>query len=189
MKIVIDAGHGLYTPGKRAPDDSMREWSFNSATATELEKMLKTHKSVEVLRVDDVTGATDVPLRERCKKANEFKGKLYISIHANASGFKWSSAHGIETFVRNDVYALRGEAFLIAEAVQKNLVALTGRRDRGVKGDGYGFHVLRGTKMPAILVECGFMTNTEELKLLKSSQYRSQVAKAIYDAVSKIYKL
>ena len=61
VKIVIDAGHGFNTPGKRSPDDE-REWSFNNKVAQYAIAKLKTYKDVEILRVDDPTGKTDVPL-------------------------------------------------------------------------------------------------------------------------------
>ena len=64
VKIVIDAGHGFNTPGKRSPDDE-REWSFNNKVAQYAIAKLKTYKNVEILRVDDPTGKTDVPLKTR----------------------------------------------------------------------------------------------------------------------------
>src|SRR5690606_26580965 len=104
-----------------------------------------------------------VLLKERTDKANAWKADLFVSIHANAAGDGgWNSAQGIETFV----YKTRPPAAVdLANAVQRNLVHMTGRPDRGVKSKD--LHVLRETRMTAILVECGFMTNREEVELLK----------------------
>ena len=57
--VTIDAGHGVNTPGKRAVDDSFREWQINDAVADYLQPMLES-KGITVYRVDDTTGQTDV---------------------------------------------------------------------------------------------------------------------------------
>ena len=88
VKIVIDAGHGFNTPGKRSPDDE-REWSFNNKVAKYAIAKLKTYKNVEILRVDDPTGKTDVPLTTRTSLANEWQADVYASIHHNTLADKW----------------------------------------------------------------------------------------------------
>jgi len=185
MKIVIDAGHGPETPGKRSPDGSLREYQFNSVVARYVaDELLHGYEGVEIMftHADD----RDVPLSERTKKANAWKADLFISIHANAAGdgTAWTSAQGIETYV----YTSRPPAAVkLANAVQRRLVEATGRKDRGVKADN--LHVLRETKMTAILVECGFMTNREECELLKSDTYRRKCAEAIVRGIAEIYGL
>lgn len=182
MKFVIEGGHGPDTPGKRTPDGSMREFHFNSAVARYVRDGLMQYEGVEVLftHADD----RDVPLKERTDKANAWKADAFFSIHANAFGSDWNDANGIETFV----YTSRPAAAVkLAEAVQRTLIRATGRRDRGVKaGD---LHVLRETKMPAILIECGFMTNRQEAELLKSDQYRRKCAAAIVQGIAEVYGL
>src|SRR5690606_28846364 len=98
MKIVIDAGHGPETPGKRSPDGSLREYQFNSAVARYVIDELKEYENVKLLSThrDD----RDVPLKERTDTANAWGAELFVSIHANAAGDGgWNSAQGIETFV------------------------------------------------------------------------------------------
>lgn len=182
MKIVIDAGHGPQTPGKRCPDDSMREYTFNSATANYVAEALKNYEDVEYIKVYE--DGRDVPLKERTDRANAWNANAYVSIHANASGSDWSTAHGIETFVYTTPSAA---SVTLAEAVQRNMVKATGLSDRGVKKDD--LHVVRETKMPAILVECGFMTNHDEAALLKSDQYRKTCANAIVKSLVDTYGL
>jgi len=183
MKIVIDAGHGPETPGKRSPDGSLREYQFNSVVARYVaDDLLHGYEGVEILMTH--SDARDVPLKERTDKANAWKADLFVSIHANAAGEGWGSAQGIETYV----YTTRPAAALkLAEAVHRNLIRATGRPDRGVKTAN--FHVLRETKMPAILVECGFMTNREECELLKSDAYRRKCAEAIVAGIVETYGL
>lgn len=181
MKIAIDAGHGPNTPGKRSPDGSLREFQFNSAVAKYLISLLHEYEGVETLSVfaDDV----DVPLFMRTNIANDRKADLYLSIHANASGDTWSDAEGIETYI----YATGGIAEEVAKTIHPILVARTKRKDRGVRVAN--FHVLRETKMPAVLFECGFMTNKQEVELLKSDEYRRKVAEALAEGVAEYYHL
>mgnify|MGYP001350294835 CR=1 FL=1 len=184
MKIVIDAGHGPDTPGKRSPDGSLREYQFNSAVARYVaDTLLHGYEGVEILmtHADD----RDVPLKERTDRANAWGADVFVSIHANAYGDGgWNDAKGIETFV----YETRPPAAVaLANAVQRQLVRATGRPDRGVKSAN--FHVLRETRMTAILVECGFMTNRTEAELLKSDEYRRKCAAAIVAGIAETYGL
>lgn len=182
MKIVIDAGHGPNTPGKRAPDDSMREYHFNSATARYVIENLREYDCEVLTTFED---SRDVPLTERTRKANDWKADVFVSIHANAYlGNQWCNAEGIETFVYPTV---TGKAVTLANAVQRKLIATTGLRDRGVKRED--FHVLRETNMPAILIECGFMDNQRELALLKSDAYRRKCAKVIAESIMEVFRL
>jgi N-acetylmuramoyl-L-alanine amidase len=182
MLIVIDAGHGPNTPGKRTPDGSMKEYDFNSAVANYLRDELAKYENVRTHFTH--SDREDVPLKRRTDEANRICADLFVSIHANAAGANWSSAEGIETFV----YKTRPrEAVALAEKVQAQLIASTGRKNRGVKTAD--FHVLRETKMTAILVECGFMTHREEAALLKSDDYRRKVACAIARAIAEQYGL
>lgn len=184
MNIAIDAGHGPQTAGKQSPDGSLREFQFNHAAAGYVRELLQQYVQVQTRMMHAEDGSRDVPLKERTDAANRWRADLYISIHANASGSSWSSAEGIETYV----YTSPSSASLrLAEAVQRQLVNRTGRRDRGVKRAN--FHVLRETAMPAILVECGFMTHPEEVRLLQADSYRRLCAQAIAAGVAEVYGL
>jgi N-acetylmuramoyl-L-alanine amidase len=184
MKIMLDAGHGYNTAGKRTIDGSMREWEFNNAVALLARDLLKDYQGVEIHLAHDATGKADVALKKRTDYANASGCDVYVSIHANAIGNSWNDAQGIETFV----YPTKPkEAVALAEKMQRNLCVYTGRRNRGVKVAD--FHVLRETKMTAVLLECGFMTNKEEAELLKTKTYRVKCAKAIADALIAQYSL
>jgi hypothetical protein len=97
LKIVISAGHGPETPGKRSPD-GFREFSFTYPTAEYVCQYLNEYENVQILKVYDKN--RDVPLSERTNKANSWGADLYQSIHANAFGNDWNDAHGIETLVK-----------------------------------------------------------------------------------------
>lgn len=183
MKIILDAGHGLNTPGKRTPTDSMREFHFNSEVANYTRDVLKNYEC-QVEFAHDPTGKVDIPLGKRTDYANRFGADVYVSIHANAFGSTWNNANGIETYVYK---TNPKESRALAEYVQKKLIAKTGRSNRGVKTAD--FQVLRETKMTAILAECGFMTNQTEASLLKSTDYRLKCAYAIAESLIDYYKL
>lgn len=185
MFIAIDAGHGPETAGKRTPDNTMKEYEFNSAVATEVEKILKANK-IRTLRTD--SDKLDVELRDRCKKANDAKCDYFISIHANASGDVWSNASGIETFIKGDnpIKSEYEKSFDMASRIQKSLVDLTKAKNRGIKTSN-SLYVLNATRMPALLVECGFMTNREESLRLKNPQYRLLCAQAIAKPIVELF--
>ncbi|MBT2693607.1 N-acetylmuramoyl-L-alanine amidase [Bacillus sp. ISL-55] len=182
MKIMLDAGHGYNTPGKRSPD-GMREYEFNRAVANYAKQLLADYKNVTVYFSH--SDQRDVSLKARTDKANSLNVDIFVSIHANAfGGGGWSNVGGIETFV----YPTRPPvAYQLAQKIQRHLVIATGLDNRGVKTAD--FHVLRETKMDAVLVECGFMTNRNEIKLLRSETYRKTIAEGIVKALAEQFKL
>lgn len=184
LKISLSAGHGFDTPGKRTPD-GMREWYFNSVVVKYMMAMLAEYDAVAVLRLDDPSGVKDIPLKERSDRSISWGAHVHIDIHANAYGNGWNDANGIETYVLSKK---ESESDKLANVVQENLIKYTGLRSRGVKEGN--LHMIREPKAKAkILVEAGFMTNKKEADLLKSDEYRKTVAKAIVDALVKVYGL
>ena len=180
ITISIDDGHGAETPGKRTPkfaDGSvMKENEFNKIVAGYLEVALK-RCGFAVVQTSPENN--DVPLSVRAKRANNANSDLHISVHANAYGNSWNGANGIETFVYNlhDTRSTRA-----AKAIQKEMIKATELHDRGVK-ENPNLYILNSTKMPAVLVECGFMTNKKEAALLRSDSYRRTIAEAICKGV------
>ena len=181
MKIMIDAGHGYKTPGKSSPD-GLKEYEFNRSVAEYLKDSFTDYDTDLFFAHSD---SYDVPLEERTNRANSLGVKLYISIHANAAGNgDWHKASGIESYIHTSKPA---EALSLATKIQGNLISSTGLYDRGIKTAD--FHVLRETKMTAVLIECGFMTSANDIKLLKSEHYRKQCAQAIAKAIIACYSL
>ena len=170
-KIIIDAGHGPQTAGKRSPDGTLREFMFNEAVAMRLKKLLIAEGITVIFSHDNTR---DVSLSERITLANKLKVDAFVSIHANAYGTDWNAANGIETYT---CIQPSKASVVMTTQVQQALQMHTSRKDREVKKGN--FAVLRETTMPAILVECGFMTNKEEANLLKSQSYQQQCAQAI----------
>lgn len=181
MKIMLDAGHGPNTRGKRSPD-GMIEFEFNQSVATIMGEQLKEYEGVIVYNAHDSN--RDVPLVERTARANRLNVDLYFSIHANAFRGTFGNHSGIETYV---YLSKPQEAFALAKEIQKELINATKLRNRGVKTAD--FHVLRETKMTALLVEHGFMDSRIDLPKLKSSSFRKLCAKTNVRTIAKFYNL
>jgi len=180
--VLIDPGHGAETPGKCSPDGSLREYEFNRDVSRRLQKQLQSAGIDSRLTVSD---NTDMPLIKRTNLARELKKRGYdvllVSIHANAAGKGWGPAQGIETFTNDDAQRL-------ADLIQRRLVEVTGRRNRGVKKAD--LHITRETArygIPGVLCELGFMTNKDECTLLKTPDYREKCAVAIAQAIFQLY--
>jgi N-acetylmuramoyl-L-alanine amidase len=184
MKLIaIDDGHGMETPGKRTPLFSgtttyMHENEFNNAVA----QMLKTNLEkcgFNTLMV--APGNTDIPLKVRTDTANNAKADLYISIHANALNGRWGEQRGVSTYH----YPNSRESNLAAIIIHRQLIKGTKQKDRGVLTAD--FHVLRETTMPSVLVECAFMDNIEEAKLLMSDAFRRECADELTKGICEFF--
>jgi len=176
--VAIDNGHGLNTPGKQTPifpDGTItKEWEFNYPTAKKLGSLLEA-QGIKVIYVSPTE--QDTLLKHRTDLANQAKADLFVSIHYNGYRGVWGSHGGIETYH----YPGAEKGYALATSVQKELIKKTGWRDRGVKTAD--FHVLRESKMPAILVECGFMDNPEEAALMVEESHQNRCAEAIYQGI------
>ncbi|BAQ08828.1 N-acetylmuramoyl-L-alanine amidase [Bacillus sp. OxB-1] len=185
VKIVLDAGHGFNTAGKRSPDGE-REWSFNNKVLLACEAKLREYKGLEILRVDDPTGKTDVPLKTRTDRANNWGADVYVSIHHNALSGKWHSGGGIETFTMDHPRA-NPKSVEVAKAVHPRIVKSMVLRDRGIKK--MNLHVLRETNMPAILTEGGFMDSTIDIHSMRNKTNLEAQGEAIAEGLAAYFKL
>lgn len=177
-KIAIDAGHGLYTRGKRCmkklDSKETREWTLNDRIADKLERLLASY-DCEVLRVDDTTGLTDVSLSNRTKKANNWGADIYISIHHNA-GANGGSAGGTEVYY----YSSKAERKAQATNLYNNIVNMTklvGNRSSKVIKKGYA--VLKNSKMRAFLIEDGYMDSRVDVPVILSEAHADKTAQGI----------
>lgn len=161
IKVFIDPGHGGSDPGAVG---RIKEADYTLPYALELSRILSSLGfQVSYSRTTNAT----VSLSDRCKMANQANTDYFISIHFNAGG-----GTGIETHA----LAPGGNAEKLAKAVQSALIEYTGMRDRGVKFSN--FQVLRDTKMPAILIEGGFVDSADADKI-KTEAYRQNFVRGI----------
>ena len=160
--VVIDAGHGGFDRGG-IPRQRIAEKDMTLDVALRLRSILqKAGYRVVMTRDSDVF----VTLGNRIGLANSYRDAIFICIHFNSA--TRAGANGIETyFYGRDSYAL-------ASAIHYNLVGNTSTPNRGVRRRGY--YVLRKARVPAVLVECGFLTNPAEGRNALSSGYRQSLA-------------
>jgi N-acetylmuramoyl-L-alanine amidase len=178
FKIAGCAGHGFNTPGKRTPDDE-REWSFNNEVIVTFEEALSQYEDVEFLRTDDRTGKTDVPLKTRTDKANNWKADIYISFHHNANTGKWGSWTGTETYT---YLGSNPKSEKLASMVHPRIVKVYGLKDRGMKKAN--FHIVRESHMPSILIEGCYMDSTIDIVKLRDHNVLKSVGYAVAEGVA-----
>jgi N-acetylmuramoyl-L-alanine amidase len=209
IRIVLDAGHGgwdLGTVGRKG----LLEKDLVLDIVQRVGDLIQGGLGAEVIytRQDD----SYVALEKRAEIANLSKADLFVSVHANYSGD--SSARGAETYYTNTYSSVRArpretdpedkslqnvnwtnvdirekvqESRQFAASVQRSLYSMLaakipGIRNRGVKKASYV--VLTGTSMPAILAEVSFVSSPEDESKLKSSEYRQQIAEALYKGIA-----
>ncbi len=165
MRVFLDPGHGGKDPG--AVGHELKEKDLTLAIALKVGSILKDHGlQVHYSRTTDVY----VSLEDRAKRANQLNANIFISIHINSA--KNISARGVETFH----YPGSTEGKGLATAIQNSLVSSNiFSHDRKVKTANHA--VTRLTKMPACLVELGFIVNTLDAQLLRTKQ--PKIAQAI----------
>ena len=155
--VVVDAGHGGDDPG--ATWSGIHEKRICLDVALRVESALRARGvNVIMTRRSDRT----VSLDSRAEMANRHQRAVFVSIHFNASRDR--SVSGIETHYRSDT------GRVLAGAIQKSLDRQVTGVNRGI--DWEDFKVLRETKMPAVLVECGFISNRAEAARCSSTAHR-----------------
>jgi N-acetylmuramoyl-L-alanine amidase len=173
MKVLIDNGHGSNTPGKRSPDGRLREYAYTREIASRLEMELRKN-GIDAERI--VKEEIDVPLAERCRRANEYKASeaILVSIHCNAAGngSDWMSARGWEAWTSVGKTKADKLATCLYEDAEHCLPGMKIRKDMtdGDPDKESGFYILKHTKCPAVLTENLFQDNKEDVEFLLSEE-------------------
>lgn len=183
IKIGLDAGHGINTPGKRTPNGE-REWSFNNKVTLATIEKLNQYENVQVIRLDDPTGNTDIPLTNRTNKANAERVNVLVSIHHNANSGVWGAWGGTETYTYKGVYPSTER---LAKMIHYRVVKAIGLRDRGLKKAD--FHMLRASNMEAVLIEVGFMDSTTDIVAIRDDAKLKAVGYAIGEGIAEFLGL
>lgn len=205
--IIIDPGHGGVDPGTLK--GGVREKQVVLDVSLKLAKLIEARSNWRVI----LTRNSDkfIRLQRRTKIASQYHADstLFISIHCNSD--PTSLGHGVETFVfdtkatdaeaaalakrenadegmdltyiLNHCYHVGNEPYSleVAKKIQSSLARKLKLRNRGVKRAP--FYVLAGTKMPAALIELGFISNYYDRKKLQSASFRQSAAEALFDAI------
>ncbi len=190
--VILDAGHGIDTPGKRSPiwsnNTQLFEWKFNRDIVDYIIGYLQVANISYVKLIEE---SQDISLKERVDrintiyKENKDKYKVYlISIHGNAAD-NAPTANGIEVFT--SIGETKSDT--IAEVFYSKLKNLgwkmrPNRSNKGGKEEN--FYILKNSHCPAVLTENGFYTNEEECKKMLEFYWQKQIALAHYKAIQDI---
>ena len=191
MKILIDNGHGINTPGKRSPDGELLEGIYNREIAQRITTRLQQQGiDAELLVPED----EDISLHDRCLRANKqsiFHGEtnvLIISIHCNAasSDGKWHNARGWSVYTSKGQTEADKLADCLATAAYDNLPGEIVRADWS-DGDidiEESFFILSRTLSPAVLTENLFMDTLQQKTFLLSEEGKAAMVRLHVDGIT-----
>ncbi len=182
FKLALNAGHGYKTAGKRClksidPNET-REYVLNKRICDKIESLFSGYKEIEILRIDD---GSELTITKRTNKANNFKADLYLSIHHNA-GINGGKGGGVEVYTYLKVSK---ETTDWQEAFYKKIIektALKGNRANPLRKANLG--ECRQTKMPAVLIECGFMDSVVDTPIILTEDFANKVATACFENIT-----
>lgn len=177
--IVLDPGHGGSDPGMIGID-GLEEKNINLSVTLLLKEKLEEKGYTVVLTREEDKGLYDESaqnkkaqdLQRRIALIDETAPVLTVSIHQNS--YPQEEIKGAQVFY----YTHSGEGKKAAEIMQESLLVLDDTNHRKAKANDT-YYLLKRTESPTIIVECGFLTNTEEAGLLKQEEYQKKVAEAI----------
>ncbi len=192
MKVLIDNGHGVDTPGKRSPDGKLREYAWNREIATGIYSTLKS------LGVDCelvVPELYDISLGTRASRVNNICKKLgsdnviLISIHVNAAGMgsSWMSGKGWSAYTSVG----KTKSDILAECLYDSFESeFKDRKIRKDMKDGdrdyeSNFYILKKTLCPAVLTENFFMDNKEECEFLLQKSTKDRIIRSHVNGILK----
>ena len=181
MFVILDAGHGGNDPGKIGVDGIL-EKDLNLVIANRVKTLLE-QQGVRVLMTRETdTGLYDEnssnkkvqDMKRRCSMMNEENPACVVSIHQNS--YHEESIHGAQTFY----YGTSKEGQLLAEILQEELIRVVDPDNTRQAKANDSYYLLKKTTPPICIVECGFLSNWEESKLLQDVNYQEKLAWAIH---------
>ncbi len=190
--IVVDAGHGGVDPGKVGVDGQL-EKDINLQIAVKLKAILEQSEDVSIKVIltrdsdmgyykDSDSNKKNADMRKRCEIVNGADADMLVSIHQNS--YHSPSVKGAQVFY----YDESEEGHRLATSIQQKLVSHLVKDGKGrVEKANDNYYILLNVKCPAVIVECGFLSNPDEAIKLSSEEYQEQVAKAIADGVISYY--
>lgn len=195
MKIFIDPGHGIDTPGKRSPDGLFREYLWNRQVA---DLILEGLVSAGIDASLVVTETNDVSLRNRVNRVNTICNRLgasnvlLVSIHANAAGngSAWMNAKGWSCYTSRGKTKSDQVAECLYDAFEEEFQDRKIRKDMsdGDRDWEENFYVLQKSKCPAVLLENFFYDNREECAWMLQDETKRRIASAAVKGIIKYIK-
>ncbi len=177
--IVVDPGHGGEDPGKVGVNDVL-EKDLNLQVSQKVIALLEEVgiRIVTTREDDNVPTAKKEDLEQRIKLINDTNPTLALCIHQNS--YPDPAIKGAQVFY----YTPSEEAKAAATIVQEELRTVDPSNTRAIKANDT-YYMLKNTKVPTIIVECGFLTNPEEAEKLTQEEYQNQLANAICEGIIK----
>ena len=191
--IIVDAGHGGIDPGAMTDDESIKEKDVNLKITMKLKELLEASGAMVILTRNDDTslykeeeGKTirqkyNENLKNRKKIIKESSADMFVSIHLNK--FEQSKYYGAQTFYPYGKDEDKQLATYI-QAELKRVVDNTNNREIKPRNDLY---LLKENEIPSTLIECGFLSNDKEAKLLNDEKYQNEIAWAIYVGIQRYF--
>ncbi|MGW9526966.1 N-acetylmuramoyl-L-alanine amidase [Paenibacillus terrae] len=171
--VVIDPGHGGSDPGASSVT-GRHEKEFALAVALKVEQLLQNDPDIQIVMTR--SGDTYPTLDERPQLANNQQASVFVSIHGNSMlASNKGKANGSET------YYARQESLGLAKTMHKHLVAATGFKDNGIKVANHV--VTRKSQMPAVLLECGYLSNLSNEAAMFTEETQERIAEGIVDGL------
>lgn len=179
--IVVDAGHGGSDPGKVGVNDAL-EKDINLELALKLKKLLE-QKDVEVvltrdsdvgLYSEDANNKKADDMQKRCKIIADADPVFTVSLHQNS--YTSPEVKGAQVFY----YGQSATGKELAEILQESLITHVDPENTRTAKANESYYLLKKTPTPTVIVECGFLSNPTEAKLLLDSDYQDKLVRAIY---------
>lgn len=178
--VVVDPGHGGADPGKVGVNDAY-EKDINLSIALLLKEILEQNDCRVILTRDSDAGLYQegdsnkkmTDLRKRCQIIDESGADVTVSIHQNS--FPQESSKGAQVFYQTT----SSEGKILADTLQRQLISSLDEENRRVAKANSDYYMLKHTKGIMVIVECGFLSNWEEAKLLTQENYQRRVAWAV----------
>lgn len=189
--VIIDAGHGGFDGGTVAHDGTV-EKDINLPIALKLEAVLGAFGyNTVMVRTEDVAvndpndkgvSAKVSDIKTRVELMKRYPNAIFVSIHMNK--YQTTQPHGAQVF-----YSKVGNSDTLAKFIQSSIATrVQTDNKRVVKQTTKDIYLLYHATVPSVIVECGFLSNLDDLSNFKSSEYQSKIAFSIADGIVKYYK-
>ncbi len=178
LLIVLDSGHGGFDPGKIGINGAL-EKDVNLIIAKKVEKYLKKQGYTVIMTRENDEGVADSKvedLKARVSLINDKKPVIAVSIHQNS--YSQESIHGAQVFYYT--HSKSGEK--AAKILQEAMLDVDSDNKRQAK-ENDTYYLLKKTKIPTVIVECGFLSNQKEADLLITEEYQQKMAAAVANGI------
>ena len=180
--IVLDAGHGGIDPGTLRGSVYEKNVNFNVTNVYAPEYFKDSDIKVYHTRTTD----TKIALQTRADFAASVGADFFISFHVNANSSASASGTSVYYSASNNRTTASGlKSSVLAKTIADHLSAEWNTRNRGILTEK--FVVVHNNTVPAVLVECGYITNNNDFEKIKNPTYQKKAAKALYEAVTEIF--